>query len=134
MNSLWFDNLARRAIDPALEAVKREAEGQDPDYIAVVPLAAPASRDRCLLSITNRHVTRPQMSGTLSLAAGSGETVRITRSLRWLDNGQPVAVTDLNSAEVTEAKVKRIARDFVDHFFAQLPEGTQRTLAIQIIA
>lgn len=125
MDLFWFDGLARRAIDPALETVRKEAEDRDPDYaVTVTPTASP-SRDRCLLTVANRHVTMALMSGGMSIIAASDGKVRIEHAFRWVDSGKPIVVATLNSADVTDAEITRLAREFVDDFFHRSSQVSQ---------
>ena len=125
MDLFWFDGLARRAIDPALETVRKEAENRDADYaVTVTPTASP-SRDRCLLTIANRVATKTLMSGGCSIIAVSDGKVRIEHSFRWVDSGKPIVMATLSSADVTQAEIARLAREFVDHFFKRASEVSQ---------
>jgi hypothetical protein len=118
----WFDSVARRAIDPALETVRKEAEKRDADYaVTVTPTASP-SRDRCLLTIANRIAMKALMSGGCSIIAVSEGKVRIERAFRWVDSGKPIVVATLNSADVTQAEITRLVREFVDDFFKRASE------------
>jgi hypothetical protein len=114
-----FDALARQAIDPALDAVAKE-NGENPDYVVSVPLGSPASRSRCLLTITNRDPTKVQLTATLAIIESSpNDKVRVEQSTANLDNGAPRVIVTLNWADVTRDNIERLARKFVDDFFRQ---------------
>ena len=125
MDLFWFDGLARRAIDPALETVRKEAENRDADYaVTVTPTASP-SRDRCLLTIANRVATKALMSGGFSVISVSDDKVRIEHAFRWVDSGKPIVVVTLNSADATQAEITRLAREFVEDFFKRVWQVSQ---------
>ncbi len=127
MDLFWFHGVARRAIDPALEVVKVEAERRDDAFMATVTLTAVPSRDRCVLTIANRDVKAPLMSGSFSVIAVSEDKVRIEHAFRWVDNGTPIVVATLNRADVTSAEITRFAREFVSDFFERVSRVTRDT-------
>lgn len=125
MDLFWFDGVARRAIDPALDTVRAEAEKRDADYaVTVTPTASP-SRDRCLLTVANRHVTKGLMSGGCSVIAASHGKVRVEHTFRWVDSGKPIVVATLDSADASRAEITRLAREFVEDFFKRASEVPQ---------
>jgi hypothetical protein len=119
----WFDRLASREIDPALCAVLNESKNRDPEYLIDADLGRPGIRDRCLLTITSQHVNKLQLAGSLTIIAGPGNTVRVEQSYRWPGKGQIIPIMTLNAADVTQDKIRSLAREFVAEFFQRLLKG-----------
>jgi hypothetical protein len=125
LDLFWFDGLARRAVDPALEVVRAQAENRDPDYVVSVTPTASPSRDRCLLTIANRVPTKDLMSGGFSIVAALDGKVCIEHAFRWVDSGKPTVVATLNPFDATKDEVTRLAREFVDDFFERASAASQ---------
>jgi hypothetical protein len=119
----WFDRLARSEIDPVLRVIINESKDRDPDYIVDEQLNPSPNRDRCLLSITNRNVNKQQMGGSFAIIHGTGDTLRVEQSYRWLDSGKPFPVVTLNSADVTQDRIGLLAREFVVDFFRRVSKA-----------
>jgi hypothetical protein len=119
--NLWaFDQLARRSIDAGLQSAANERQDANLDYVIEVPLDRSPARTRCLLTIKNGLPTKPSLAGSCEVSAGPGDTVLISRSYWWTNNGTPFDVLPLQAAEISEAEIKRLALDFIDGFFREV--------------
>jgi hypothetical protein len=117
-----FDTLARHAIDPALDAIKMENDG-DPEFaefVTTVQSFYPTTRDYCLLTITHKEVGQPLRVAALKIKAGSDETVLVERSCRLVDEGKPQPVTTLSNADVTRGKIEELARAEIQKMLVDL--------------
>jgi|SRR5215471_13638031 len=85
--------------------------------------STPPSRDRCLLSIKNRNLTKPQLSGTFAVIRRTDDTVIVERSYQWLDDGRAFPATTLNSTEVSQERIASLAREFIAEFFRRVSEA-----------
>jgi hypothetical protein len=120
-NLQWFDRLARWAIDPILETVTNE-NNSNPDYLVkLTPDSSPFRR--CgVLTIQNRDPRQDGRAGSLAFTE-AGNAVRVKQSCRRIDNGKPLLVATLDSADVTEAEIGRLTREFVGDFFRRVTQA-----------
>ena len=119
--NLWaFDQLVRRSIDTGLQSASNERQDANPDYMIDVQLDRSPARRLCLLTIKNRLPTKPLLAGSCEVSAGPGDTVLISRSYLWTNNGVPFDVRPLQAAEISEAGIKWLALDFIDSFFREV--------------
>lgn len=116
MDLFAFDRLARSAIDPVFATAQAEDRNY-PDYVISAILAAPASRDRCLLQVINRDPTKVADSASLVIRRGSNDEVLVEKNR----GGITQLIVALDSADVTKERIEMLVRAFVDNVLR--PDG-----------